>query len=601
MFLIAKINYYFIINIAYYKLIHISWRKIMGKIQDFTFLKEIEQSKRILQQNTFCSLNKHFSRISVINEEPLKIAIMGECSAGKSTFINKLINNDKEILPTGFIPVTSTITKLYFGETEKIEIKRVANNQIETKEHLGYEQLESYQKAADSTDVIYSEELKRIKEIKVYINNPLLKSFIIIDTPGFNQNETISNITKSIFDEVDFIIWLTKGAVISQSEEQELKEIMKYNKEIYCVNNFADTLKDESSKDSFSNNLKEKYTDIFINTNQIHFISCDPQLNNDPIWKQNFQNLLQDLEKQVLSKDIEISKKLIKKEYFLLKNEIESNINLHKSIGRNISEIISKKINAISEGELRENLNQKIIEISEKIEEKLELSKKQLLQSKANQKDIPKSLLEFYAQSMTYEILNDLESYLKEVYENIMTSSSKILIIILDEIKTSYENNDNLKENYPNIILQINRLKVLAETSFISSHKLLIIGGLFGVLSDNYLFKLMTTSKSSLDFEQTAEQIVEKGKNLIENFFNKKADTQNKSINTSEILAERYKHVGIVAKVTINELLERDFNIDYFIKMMNELNFTIQNSVDEQINLLNIALSELKEVNQEMK
>ena len=567
----------------------------MGKVVDFTFLKELEESKRILINNKFDLFDNNFKRINDINTQPLNLAIMGECSAGKSTFINKLINNNQEILPTGFIPITSTITKLCYGKDEKIEIIKVNNNTIETKEHIGYDKLESYQRASDSDDLIVTEELKKIKEIKVFVDNPLLKLFYIIDTPGFNQNDNISEITKNIFNSVDFIIWLTKGSTISQSEIVILEELKKYDKDIYCINNFADQLEDDESKISFQKDLKNKYNHIFINHENPYFISCNPNKNNDEVWNKKFQELIVDLQTTILSKDIDLSKKLIKKEYFILKDNIDSAIFNNENLKNDITNILSDKKNIMQDSEYLEKLELFIIELSSGIQEKLNKTKDRLVKSKAYKQDVPSSVLEFYSQLITYETMEKLEKDLKGSYEQYMVKVSQNLIITLNKLKQLFSNNTNLLlENKQNIIIKIDNLILLAGSSLVSGNKLLIIGGLLGVLSNNFLFKTINELKNNQKVNN-----MKNTNNSKSNFFR---IIKNMTNHTEEIsLLNNSTKKDIVASLTIKELLERDFDINYYIDMIDDLHQNAIEIINTQIKVLENSQRELREIKKEEK
>ena len=53
-------------------------------------------------------------------EEPSRVAITGQFSSGKSTFLNALLS--KNILPTGITPVTSKINFIRYGEEFKLQV-----------------------------------------------------------------------------------------------------------------------------------------------------------------------------------------------------------------------------------------------------------------------------------------------------------------------------------------------------------------------------------------------------------------------------------------------------------------------------------------------
>lgn len=56
-------------------------------------------------------------------DEPLKIGIVGMMKAGKSTFLNVLLFDGEDILPTDATPTTAVITRLTYSENQKVEIE----------------------------------------------------------------------------------------------------------------------------------------------------------------------------------------------------------------------------------------------------------------------------------------------------------------------------------------------------------------------------------------------------------------------------------------------------------------------------------------------
>lgn len=54
-------------------------------------------------------------------EAPFTFVIVGEVKAGKSSFINALLDTDKEICKVAPMPMTDTIQQILYGETERIE------------------------------------------------------------------------------------------------------------------------------------------------------------------------------------------------------------------------------------------------------------------------------------------------------------------------------------------------------------------------------------------------------------------------------------------------------------------------------------------------
>ena len=90
----------------------------LSHIRDY--LKRI---RHICVRYQIISLNRQIEVCEgLLVENPLiDVAILGQFKAGKSSFINSLI--DKDILPVGVIPVTTAITRIQYGEKEKVVVK----------------------------------------------------------------------------------------------------------------------------------------------------------------------------------------------------------------------------------------------------------------------------------------------------------------------------------------------------------------------------------------------------------------------------------------------------------------------------------------------
>jgi len=272
---------------------------------NINYLKIKEIQKLNLQGN---EIEKLVDKAKKIVEEPLNLAVLGEFNAGKSSFINKILGVD--ILPVGILPKTATITKLKYGEKGKIQILyQEKNGKLLIKEFEGYKKLEELQKAKDINDKEISQEILSIKEIIVYINNPILKRFTFIDTPGFNHDEKMDQKTKSILREVDFVVWISDSSQVGKKTEIErLKEIKKYVENIYLVINKSDLIINNEEKfNDVKNEIikllsKNNFLEFFINKENIPFISS--KLNLNTFWQSKFDLFLANFTKEVLEKDI---------------------------------------------------------------------------------------------------------------------------------------------------------------------------------------------------------------------------------------------------------------------------------------------------------
>ena len=176
--------------------------------------------------------------INVLNKQirraryPMEVAITGQFSAGKSTFLNAILS--RNILPTGITPVTSKVNFINYGDEYKLKITY----------YSGAQEFAPIESIADFTDQ-RQDEMKNIKYLTLYAPMPILKEISFVDTPGLNsQSQSDTDITRKVLRDVGGIIWLTLIDNAGKlSEAQVLEEYMQHfkNKSL-CVLNQKDKL-----------------------------------------------------------------------------------------------------------------------------------------------------------------------------------------------------------------------------------------------------------------------------------------------------------------------------------------------------------------------
>jgi len=99
--------------------------KILNELKSICEEYEINSVEKLINSIELSSKNKY-----------IDIAVFGQFKAGKSSFINSLVN--KKILPTSVLPATSIITKIIYGENQRITIyfndkrkKEISENELE--------------------------------------------------------------------------------------------------------------------------------------------------------------------------------------------------------------------------------------------------------------------------------------------------------------------------------------------------------------------------------------------------------------------------------------------------------------------------------------
>ena len=173
--------------------------------------------------------------LAVERSRPVRVAIVGEFNAGKSTFINAVIGAD--IAPTGVLPTTATLHHLRYAPDPFARIQFHPDAPSEVKERIvPSSELRNALKAKDAEWVMRVEILQPIAS---------LTRVEILDTPGFNAPDTRhTEAARSAFEEADAAIWLLDAAQpLKQTERRILEEAKVASLPVQILVNKADRLK----------------------------------------------------------------------------------------------------------------------------------------------------------------------------------------------------------------------------------------------------------------------------------------------------------------------------------------------------------------------
>mgnify|MGYP003588744438 CR=1 FL=1 len=214
-------------------------KKIKDKLLSDRFLPSIQ-----LEQ----ILDKQIRRAKY----PMEVAITGQFSAGKSTFLNALLS--KNVLPTGITPVTSKVNFINYGDEYKLKITY----------YSGAQEYAPIEAIADFTDQ-RKDEMKDIKYLTLYAPMEMLKEISFVDTPGLNsQSQSDTDTTRKVLRDVGGIIWLTLiDNAGKQSEAQVLEEYMEhFQDKTLCVLNQKDKFTPEQIE-ATTKYVSEKFSKYF--------------------------------------------------------------------------------------------------------------------------------------------------------------------------------------------------------------------------------------------------------------------------------------------------------------------------------------------------
>ena len=256
--------------------------------------------------------------IDTLNEPPL-IAVIGQFSSGKSTFLNALLGQD--ILPSGLTPVTAKAVRLKFAKMPLLSVKFINGS-------------ESLLASSDLAELNKLGE--QVSSMTLYAPSEILKEINFIDTPGLNSlRDTDTKETKNTLKKVSGAIWLSLANNAAKASELEsIKEILKANDlKAICLINQKDKL-NGGELESLLKHARQTYGELF---EDIIAISSKQALlgitNNDKslLEASNFNEALKAIKECFLDKSFKENfiKARVKKVVKLLTNEQEKHLEIY--------------------------------------------------------------------------------------------------------------------------------------------------------------------------------------------------------------------------------------------------------------------------------
>ena len=176
--------------------------------------------------------------------KPVNIAVVGQFSSGKSTFLNTLLG--EEILPTGIVPVTAKVTKIEWAPFSLLKI--VLNDDSEILREVST--LQSY------TD--QRTKIKSVRNLTIFNSAEILKKVSFSDTPGLNsRSKSDTAETMRELQNADGLFWIS--LIDNAARASEKDEILTLPKELKQNSLFLLSQKDRLSDDEISRVLKHSF------------------------------------------------------------------------------------------------------------------------------------------------------------------------------------------------------------------------------------------------------------------------------------------------------------------------------------------------------
>lgn len=411
-------------------------RKIQTKLLDEKFLPS-RQLEGIL--------NKQIRRARY----PMEVAITGQFSSGKSTFLNALLS--RNILPTGITPVTSKVNFINYGEEYKLKITYYSGAQE-------YAPIESI---SDFTDQ-RQHEMNDIKYLTLYAPMEILKDISFVDTPGLNsQSQSDTDTTRRVLRDVGGIIWLTLiDNAGKMSESEVLEEYMEHFKEkSLCVLNQKDKFTEEQIATT-TKYVSEKFDKFFA---KVVPISAKMALESrahqkDILLEDEYTGMLSELKKELFEKgidEIDFSNKKIQ----IIKDNIRKIENSDATVNTQLLE--------------DSNIQEVIDFINNTIQPQAAETKEYAI--KRDLKGICDILIsEYHTIIGVYDALIDLlqksENEVLEEFESIYKKHSKDLYTVYNSLESIMEK--IAQESYKNIKTKTSHRFQESKGSFLSGDKI---------------------------------------------------------------------------------------------------------------------------------
>ena len=169
-----------------------------------------------------------------------RVAVIGEFKRGKSSLVNALLG--VEALPTNCLPTTAVINRVVYDTQQKIVI-HYKNGGTE-EQPIG--RLREY---ATKTDKEKEARALTIRSIDVHYPSVFNRGGIeLLDTPGLNEHETMTETTLSVLDEIDTAVVVLHAAMPLSLSEQDLIGSLIEQRKIYHLTfavSFIDAVSDD--------------------------------------------------------------------------------------------------------------------------------------------------------------------------------------------------------------------------------------------------------------------------------------------------------------------------------------------------------------------
>lgn len=201
------------------------------------------------EKDAFRKNSKDLTYLLSTSKNPLKVVLMGEVKAGKSTLINAIVGEN--VSPVGVTETTAVILEISHGMEKEGTIHRKNGTTETMSTPLLYQLLEENRNNSN----FYTE----IESVKLSFPLSSLQDIHIVDTPGIETITTANQeTTQNFIQKADVVIWVLSALHLGQANiEDQIMDVAGHGKPIVLLINRIDQI--TGSVESVVDYAKDEY------------------------------------------------------------------------------------------------------------------------------------------------------------------------------------------------------------------------------------------------------------------------------------------------------------------------------------------------------